>query len=190
MHPPDDDYALERDVIRRIALGDRAAFEAFYHAYERRVRRFATRMLADESLSEEVTSDVMVEVWRSAARYSGRSKPSTWVLGIAYHKAADHLRRKRPALVDLRLAETLSGDDDGPARNAIAAATRADIDAALAALTPEHRIVLHLALVLGYPQADIAAIVDCPLGTVKTRLFHAKRALRRTLSPRFEREIS
>jgi len=180
----------ERDLVRRIARRDRAAFETFYHAYARRVHRFAARLLGDDGLADEVTSDVMVAVWTSAPRFGGRAKPSTWVFGIAHHKALDRLRRKRPDFVELRVAEPLPDARGGPERQLIEQSTRGEIDAALATLSPEHRAVLHLAFVLGYGQAEISDIVGCPLGTVKTRIFHAKRALRRALPLRFEREIS
>jgi RNA polymerase sigma-70 factor (ECF subfamily) len=175
------DAALERAWLRRIADGDHAAFEAFFRAYERRLYRYLVRLLGDDGLANEIASDVMVEVWRGAARYHGRSKPSTWVLGIAHNKAVDALRRERRDVFELRLAEPINAEDDEPARRAIESSTRDEIEAALATLSPEHRAVLHLTFVLGYPQAEIAAIVDCPLGTVKTRVFHAKRALRTAL---------
>ena len=186
-----DDAANERAWLRRIADGDRSAFEAFFRAYERRVYRYLTQLLADDGLANEVASDVMVEVWRCAPRYAGRSKPSTWALGIAHHKAIDVLRRSRREVFELRLAEQIKSDAGDPELHAIESSTRAQIDAALARLRPEHRAVLHLTFVLGYPQADIAAIVDCPLGTVKTRVFHAKRALRAALvAAGLEREVS
>jgi RNA polymerase sigma factor (sigma-70 family) len=189
MHSPDDSD-IEREYLRRIARRDRVAFEAFYRAYERRVHRFVARMLEDDGLADEVTSDVMVAVWHSAPRYGGRAKPSTWVLGIAHHKALDRLRRKRPDFVELRIAEPVPDTRGGPERRMIEESTRGEIDAAMATLSPEHRAVLHLAFVLEYGQVEISAIVGCPLGTVKTRLFHAKRALRRALPARFEREVS
>jgi RNA polymerase sigma-70 factor (ECF subfamily) len=191
MDPPNDESALERALLHRIAEGDRAAFEAFFHAYERRVFRYLARFLDDEGLANEVASDVMVEVWHAAPRYAGRSKPSTWVFGIAHHKALDALRRTRREVFELRLAEPLPAERDEPERRAIESSTRAEIEAALATLSAEHRAVLHLTFVLGYAQAEIATIVDCPLGTVKTRVFHAKRALRNArVSAGLKREVS
>jgi RNA polymerase sigma-70 factor (ECF subfamily) len=182
MQARDDASALERELLARIANGDRTAFETFFRAYERRVFRYVLRLLHDEELAAEVASDVMVEVWRHAARYAGRSKPSTWVLGIAHHKALDALRRNRREVLELRLAEPLPASADEPERRAIESSTRAEIETALGALSPEHRAVLHLTFVLGFAQNEIAAIVGCPLGTVKTRVYHAKRALRTALA--------
>jgi len=133
----------------------------------------------------------MFEVWRCAAKYAGRSEPSTWVLGIAHHKALDALRRSRGTLVELRVAEPLAAEADEPERRAIASSARAELETALGRLSPEHRSVLHLTFVLGYSQSEVAAIVGCPLGTVKTRVHHAKRALRTTLAAAgHQREVS
>jgi RNA polymerase sigma-70 factor (ECF subfamily) len=191
MQPRDDDSAAERVLLGRVARGDRTAFESFFRAYERRVFRFVSRLLHDDDLANEVSSDVMVEVWRNAGRYAGRSKPATWVLGIAHNKAIDALRRNRHEVFDLRLAEPLPATADEPERRLIESSTREEIDTALGALSPEHRAVLHLTYVLGFPQSETAAIVGCPLGTVKTRVYHAKRALRTALgSAGLQREVS
>jgi RNA polymerase sigma-70 factor (ECF subfamily) len=191
MQPADDESGLERSLLRRIAEGDRAAFESFFRTYERRVYRYVARLLNDDGLANEVASDVMVEVWNGAGRYAGRSKPSTWVLGIAHHKALDCLRRTRRDAALLRLAEPARPETSDPESRAIESSTRAQIEAALETISPEHRAVLHLTFVLGYAQAEIAAIVGCPLGTVKTRVYHAKRALRAALvSAGSQREVS
>ncbi len=182
MQPRDDDTAAERGLLGRIATGDRSAFEAFFRAYERRVFRYVSRLLDDDALASEVASDVMVEVWRSATRYAGRSKPSTWVFGIAHNKAIDALRRQHREVALLRIAATPVAVPDEPERLAIESSTREELERALDALSPEHRAVLHLTYVLDCSQNEIAAIVGCPLGTVKTRVYHAKRALRAVLT--------
>jgi RNA polymerase sigma-70 factor (ECF subfamily) len=182
MQPRDDVAANDRALLSRIAAGDRTAFEAFFRAYERRVFRYVRRLLNDDALANEVASDVMVEVWRGATRFAGRSKPSTWVLGIAHNKAIDALRRERRELALLRVAETPADMTDEPERLAIESSTREELELALDTLSPEHRAVLHLTYVLDCSQNEIAAIVGCPLGTVKTRVYHGKRALRAALT--------
>ena len=67
--------------LRRIASGDRRAFEQLYHAYQRRVAAYLFRLLGDADAVGEVTNDVMVTVWKEAKRFEGRSKPSTWIFG-------------------------------------------------------------------------------------------------------------
>jgi RNA polymerase sigma-70 factor (ECF subfamily) len=85
--------ADDRAVIARIAIGDRSAFETFYHAYIRRAHAFAYALTASPDLADEIASDTMVEVWKSAQRYRGRASVSTWVLAIAHHRTIDALRR-------------------------------------------------------------------------------------------------
>src|ERR1700684_4240401 len=94
----DDD---DRRLLERIARRDRVAFETFFGLHGSPVHRFVRDLVRDDGLSEELTSDVMVEVWRSAGKYGGRSRARTWVCGIAHHKAIDALRKRRAALVPL-----------------------------------------------------------------------------------------
>ena len=148
--------ADDRGLLERIARRDRTAFETFFRAHAPAVHRFVGDLVRDESLAEELTSDVMVEVWRSAGKFGGRSQARTWVFGIAHHKAIDALRKRRTTLVRL--------------------------DEALASLSAEHRAVLELTYVEGFSQKEIADIVDCPLATVKTRAFYAKQRLRDALA--------
>src|SRR6202161_1615625 len=94
----DDD---DRQLLERIARRDRVAFETFFRLPGSSVARFVRDLVRDDGLAEELTSDVMVEVWRNAGRFSGRSRARTWVFGIAHHKAIDALRKRRATLVPL-----------------------------------------------------------------------------------------
>ncbi len=173
--------ADDRRLLERIAACDRAAFETFFRAHGAAVHRFVRDLVRDDGLAEELTSDVMVEVWRNAGKYGGRSRARTWVFGIAHHKAVDALRRRRAPTVPLdELLGVAAGDD--PAEAALRAADRRRLDGALAALSAEHRAVLELTYVEGFAQAEIAEIVGCPVATVKTRAFYAKQRLRDALA--------
>ncbi len=174
--------ADDRRLLERIADRDRVAFEAFFHAHGGGVHRFVRDLVRDDGLAEELTSDVMVEVWRSAAKFGGRSRARTWLFGIAHHKAVDALRRRRAPLVPLDELLGVASATDDPADAAIRVADRARLDGALATLSPDHRAVLELTYVEGFSQKEIAEIVDCPLATVKTRAFYAKARLRDALA--------
>lgn len=169
-------------LLARIARGDRRALERLYRDHHGRIHAFILQRVGEPALAAEVLNDVMLALWRQAAQFQGRSKAMTWILGIAHHKAMDALRRRgRDAhLTDL---------DDAPEPS-----DEADVAAALAALddgellrfclgklSEAHRAVVHLTFFedLAYP--EIAEILACPVGTVKTRMMHAKRALRRCL---------
>ena len=145
------------------------------------MQRFVRDLVRDDGLAEEVTSDVMVEVWRKAGTFGGRSRVRTWVFGIAHHKAIDALRRRRPAHAPLDELLDAATPLDGPEAAALRADDRQRLERALASLSAEHRAVLELTYVEGFAQKDIAEIVGCPVATVKTRAFYAKQRLRDAL---------
>jgi RNA polymerase sigma-70 factor (ECF subfamily) len=173
--------ADDRRLLERIARRDRVAFETLFRALGPAVHRFVRDLVREDGLAEELTSDVMVEVWRSAGKFGGRSRARTWVFGIAHHKAIDALRKRRAALVSLDELVGAAGDDPTPEAAALRAEERRRLDDALASLSAEHRAVLELTYVEGFSQKEIADIVDCPVATVKTRAFYAKQRLRDAL---------
>ena len=190
---PDDGPELEGLWISQIARGDRAAFERLYRAYVRPLFRYFLHFVREVGPAEELTNDVLVEVWKGAARFKGRSKPAVWIFGIAYHKAMDALRRKRPPVVELHpVAESTVADvRQTPEATALRESMRREVAAALDTLSAEHRAVMILTFSHGYGYNDIAHIVGCPVNTVKTRMFYAKKQLRETLERRgIRREIS
>lgn len=171
----DEDQAL----IARIALGDRPAFELLFNQYGERVFRYAHRLISDVTKAEEVTNDVMLEVWKTAARFEGRSKVSTWILGITRHLALNAVRRKALDTVDVDDAPALADDDLTPAavvhdREVLKEA----LTTALGRLSTDHRDVVELTFFHGLSYQEIAAVVGCPENTVKTRMFHARKQLK------------
>jgi RNA polymerase sigma-70 factor (ECF subfamily) len=174
--------ADDRRLLERIAERDRVAFETFFHTHGSGVHRFVRDLVRDDGLAEELTSDVMVEVWRNAGKYGGRSRARTWVFGIAHHKAIDALRKRRATLVPLDDLLGVAAAGATPEEAALRADDRRHLDAALASLSAEHRAVLELTYVEGFSQKEIADIVDVPVATVKTRAFYAKQRLRDALA--------
>ncbi|MBV9439027.1 MAG: sigma-70 family RNA polymerase sigma factor, partial [Candidatus Eremiobacteraeota bacterium] len=126
--------AEDRALLERIARGERRAFEALFAAHGPAVHRFVRDVVRDDGLAEELTSDVMVEVWRSAAKFGGRSRVRTWVFGIAHHKAIYALRRRRPPAVPLEALLDVPDAGAGPEAAALAAADSRRLEAGLAAL--------------------------------------------------------
>ena len=191
--PPDEGPALEGLWIQQIARGDRAAFERLYRAYQRPLFRYFLHFVHTLELAEELTNDVLVEVWKNAGRFKGRSKPSVWVFGIAYHKAMDALRRRRPPVVELHAVpeSAVAEVRNTPEAAAVRESVRSDVAGALATLSAEHRAVLVLTFIHGHAYNEIAQIVGCPVNTVKTRMFYAKKQLKETLERRgIRRDIS
>jgi RNA polymerase sigma factor (sigma-70 family) len=171
----------EAQWLRQTAHGDRAAFERLFRAYEHRLYRYALGIVRTPQTAEEIAGDVMLEVWKHADRFREQSKVSTWIFGIAHHKAIDALRRRAPQHVDLQELTGIEDPNRGPDDIAIAHSDARDVAEALDELSPEHRAVLELTFTHGYSQAEIAQIVGCPVNTVKTRVFYAKQHVRKIL---------
>lgn len=171
----------ERAWIRQIAGGDRGAFDRLFRAYHVRVFRYLFRMVGSAESAEELANDVMVAVWESARRFRAESKASTWIFGIAHHKALNALRRRRPAEVEVEAARELPHPGDDPEARLAREGYAERVRRALQGLSPEHREVVQLAFFQGLSYAEIAAIARCPVNTVKTRMFHARRRLQRVL---------
>ncbi len=180
------DSATDELLIARIAAGDQRAFRALFTSYGERVFRYAYRVVSDNAKAEEVTNDVMLEVWKHAARFEGRSKVSTWILGIARHVALNAVRNKQLDTVDLDTASPAA--DEEPRDTAEQAHDRRllkqGVREVLARLSPEHRDVVELTFFHGRSYDEIAKIVGCPENTVKTRMFHARRQIREMLTRR------
>jgi RNA polymerase sigma-70 factor (ECF subfamily) len=176
-----DANAIEHALVRRVASGDRTAFEALYRAYYRRLMRFLFRITRRADLVEEVLNDAMLVVWQKAASFHGDSRVSTWIFGIAYRKALKALERAGRARV-------LVGDQELPRLAApdspIEEAELQDwLSNGLDHLSAEQRMVVESVYYLGLSYNDIAEIAGCPIGTVKTRMFHARRRLKDLLPP-------
>lgn len=171
----DEDPLDEAALLQRVGRGDRAAFEQLYFRYHRRLFRFLVRFADRYGLVDEIINDTMFVVWRKAADFRGQSSVSTWIIGIAYRRALKTLKRLDVAQ---RLeSDAASGDsmqsNDGELGDWLAHG--------LARLPFEQRAALELAYHFGYSCEEIAEITACPVNTVKTRLFNARRRLRELL---------
>lgn len=174
----DDD--AERELLRRTAMRDRDAFKTLYLAYHRRLARFLVRMTRHYDVAEEIINDTMWVVWQRAGEFRGSSRVSTWIMGIAYRRALKALRR---ASMQARWIDLDADADYQDYGATVDGADRRQLVArALAELPLEQRLVLEFTYYLGHSCSEIAEIMDCPVNTVKTRMFHARRKLR-TLLP-------
>ena len=180
-----DDAAL----LTRIADGDREALGALYRAYEKRLFRFIRSRLNDPFASADILHDVFLEVWRSAGRFEGRSKVQTWIFGIAHRKVIDRYRAgARVSLID----EIPDTADDAPDPEAcLAAGQEADqVRHCIEGLSADHATAIRLTFYedMSYPQ--IAEVTGTAEGTIKTRVFHAKKLLMRCLEGLARRRVA
>ena len=172
--------AVDAALIDRVTRHDLVAFEALYRAYHPRLERFLARMTARAGVIDEVINDTMLVVWNRARAYNGQSKVSTWIFAVAYRKTLKALQREGVAADEP--GEEEADFQAGPEQRAVAQETRSLLAQALGTLSFEQRAVLNLTYFHGMGYAEIAQIVECPVDTVKTRMFHARRRLRAILA--------
>ena len=173
---------LDQDLARLRALrGDRGAFEALYRDFYPRLFEFVLRILGHPEDVEETINDTMLVVWKKAHEFRGESKVSTWIFGIAYKKALKRLKSNRRLAERELNTEAEQEDRRDPAETVSHRAAIERIRAAVARLPLAQRSIVHLAFFYGYTYPEIAAIVGCPVNTVKTRMFYARERLRPVL---------
>jgi RNA polymerase sigma-70 factor (ECF subfamily) len=137
-------------------------------------------LLHRPQLVEEVLNDTLFVVWERSDTFRGASKLSTWIFAIAFRKAMKALRRLDEPVED-RHSEIRPSDNDAPDAPFGRHRTQEALLTALAKLSPDHRTVVDLTYFHEMGYREIAAIMDCPVDTVKTRMFHARRHLRRLM---------
>lgn len=169
----------EHSLINRIASGDLEAFKSLYQSYQKRLFAYSIKMLTDAAAAEELSSDVMLEVWKQAGEFQGRSKLSTWIFGIAHNKALNVLRQKNTRTnVGLDQARITVDERPDPEQSAERRDTLKHLETALGTLSLDHREVVELTFYHEFSYEEIAQIMNCPVNTVKSRMFYAKQKMR------------
>jgi RNA polymerase sigma-70 factor (ECF subfamily) len=169
----------DESLLAEIAAGSRLAMRNLYVRHERRVFRFVMRMVGDRCLAEEVLSEVFFDVWKKADHFQGRSEVSTWVLGIARHKALTAAAaRSRPfESLDGAAAMSVVDPTDAPDAAMLDHERSAILRRCLEALSPEHREIIDLVYYQEKTIRQIADLLAIPENTVKTRMFYARKRL-------------
>jgi RNA polymerase sigma-70 factor (ECF subfamily) len=165
----------DRVLIEFIATGDRDALADLYTRYHARLFKFVFHLIRSHADAEELVNDIMLAVWRSAAKFRGASKPSTWIFGIAYRQALKCLSRKKLSIASYLDVDRLPDEKTRSFEN------EDWVRRGLESLPPAQRLSMELVFYLGLSYDEVAAVTDCPVNTVKTRMFHARRKLREEL---------
>lgn len=169
----------ERDsaLLAAIGAGDRRALEELYLSYHRRLARFLSRFTPRYENVEEIINDTFMVVWQNAKDFRSASQVSTWIIGIAYRTALKSFRRQK------NHAGTGSIEDypEQTVDPTLAAEVHDWLKHGLSRLPIEQRLTLELAYHMGHSLEEIALITECPVGTVKARMFHAREKLRQYL---------
>jgi RNA polymerase sigma factor (sigma-70 family) len=170
----------EQELLARVCARDLRAFEQLYRIYQPRLARFLFNLMQRPQLVEEVLNDTMMVVWDTAESFRGTSKLSTWVFSIAYRKAIK-ARLRWPDPVEEQPFDTRASNDPAPDEQLDHQRLHDVLLEAMNDLSPDHRAVVDLTYFHGMGYREIAEIMKCPVDTVKTRMFHARRRLKQAM---------
>jgi len=164
-------------LLARIRDGDSRAFDELYRIYQPRLSRFLRNFTRRSQVAEEVLNDTLMTVWERPDGFRGASKLSTWIFGIAYRKAIKATRKPDEPVADPE-ADAQASLEKGPEELFAHQRAQALLMQALDGLSAEHRAVVDLTYFHEMEYREIADILGCPVDTVKTRMFYARRKLR------------
>ncbi|MCU6434028.1 sigma-70 family RNA polymerase sigma factor [Undibacterium sp. Jales W-56] len=175
----------EVQLLGLIARGDRQAFEVLYRAYFPRLARFLDKMSRNAFLIEEIVNDTMLVVWQKAHTFNHSCKVSTWIFSIAYRQALKAINKSDdPIESDFELYHGAIRNE--PEQVITRQQLQMAIHKALNELPMEQRVVVSLTYFHDMDYKEIAVTMDCPVNTVKTRMFHARQKLKNILSSHHE----
>jgi RNA polymerase sigma-70 factor, ECF subfamily len=171
------DSVSDETLIERIAQSDQLSMRTLFARHRVTLYHWLLRIVDDETLAEDLLSEVFLDVWRQAAFFEARSAVSTWLLAIARYKALSARRRRPDAELDERTVSTVPDSADDP-EIALQKKNRAEaLRQSLARLSPEHREVIDLVCYHGKSVKEVAEIVGINAATAKTRMFYARKRL-------------
>lgn len=178
----------DRELVERVASGDRAAVRLLFMRHHARIYRFVVRQTGSDMMADDIANEVFLELWRQAPAFEGRSEVSTWLLGIARFKALSALRKRKEEWIDDDDAAAVPDTADTPEVAVMKEDKAAALRRMVNALSEEHRTVIDLAYYHAKSVVEIGEILSIPVATVKTRMFYARKKLGEALqSAGFER---
>ncbi len=166
----------ELKLLKLVATGDRSALTRLYLLYHARLFKFVFRLTRSYATADEIVNDTMLVVWDKAASFRGDSKVSTWIFGIAYKQTMRRVTRKQLRLSPLTDLDNAGHDHDAIMEN------EDWVRQGLHTLPAAQKLTVVLVFYMGLTYQETADITGCPVNTVKTRMFHARRKLKKFLS--------
>ena len=171
------EYSSDEMLVTRIAAGDKLAMQVLFARHRASVYRWLLRFVGNETVAEDLLSDVFFDVWQQAGRFEGRAAVTTWLLSIARFKALSARRRRTHAELDETIEATVADSADNP-EIALQKKSRGEfVRTALMKLSPDHREIIDLVYYHEKSIEDCALILGIPAATVKTRMFYARKKL-------------
>lgn len=191
----------DKILVARCREGDRSAFRAIVSKYERRVYGIVIGMIRDREESWDLTQDIFVKVYRHLDSFEGNSSLYTWIYRIAVNLCIDHLRRKRIVKVeyddtraqgepsDVVFPLMSQTDSEAPPKRLLREELMAKVNTALEQLSPKHKQMIILREVEGLSYQEISDVLGISIGTVMSRLFHARKNMQKVLTQYLENGI-
>ncbi len=173
--------ADDLDLIHRLQAGDDDAMRDLYTRYGQRLYAYALRLTNDPATAEDVTQNTLITAWRTISSFRGEGRLIAWLLGILHHTAMKSIRGLHTVSGPIP-EETLPDHQPSPQEQAEGRERKRWVRDGLASLSLEHRTVLELVFYQGLSLQEVAEVLDCPLGTVKSRLSYARQHLRGVLT--------
>lgn len=173
---------MDRQLLSKIASGDRLAMRTLYARHNVLLYRFVLRLIGDASKAEEIVSDTFFNVWRQASRFEGRSRVSTWILAIARYKALTVRCRRQEEQLEDAAAEGIVDPGDDPEQALSRKEKSTLLSGCLAQLCPRHREIIDLVYYHEKSIDEAAVIIGVPPGTVKSRMFYARKRIHESFS--------
>jgi RNA polymerase sigma-70 factor, ECF subfamily len=164
-------------LVERIAGGDKLAMQVLFARHRTAIYRWLLRFVGNETVAEDLVSDVFLDVWRQAGRFEGRAAVSTWLLSIARFKALSARRRRPDAELDEVIEATVADPTDDPEVMLEKKNRDELVREALTTLSSEHREIIDLVYYHEKSVEECAQILSIPRATVKTRMFYARKKL-------------
>jgi RNA polymerase sigma-70 factor, ECF subfamily len=171
----------DRVLFRRLVNQEQTAIKLLFERHQVRVFRFVQRLVRNEAVAEEITNEVFMEVWHNAKSYQGRSAPVTWILSIAHNRAISALRRRREESLDDEQTIDLADDAPDPEAALLQLDKSMILRTCIETLSLEQRTILDLVYYQELSVSEVSEVVGIPEGTVKTRMFNARKRLSKLL---------
>ncbi|MBD7987050.1 RNA polymerase sigma factor RpoE [Luteimonas sp. Sa2BVA3] len=194
-----DSSQLDQDLVRRVQRGDMAAFDLLVRKYQHRVAALVGRYVRDWSECQDVAQETFIRAYRAIGNFRGDAQFYTWLHRIAVNTAKNHLvaSNRRPPTDDIdpddaEHFDVATGlrDHDTPERELMRQQMEQTVLRAVQALPEELRTAITLREVEGLSYEEIAARMDCPIGTVRSRIFRAREAIDVELKPLMDNEAA
>ncbi|NBD96345.1 MAG: RNA polymerase sigma factor RpoE [Gammaproteobacteria bacterium] len=183
---------VDQELVERVQSGDKAAFDLLVGKYQHKIVSLISRYVTDHAEAMDVAQEAFIKAYRAIGRFRGDSAFYTWLYRIAINTAKNHLvaqsRRPPQSDVDAQDAEQFQVDSrlkeqDSPEHDVLRAEIEKTIHDAIADLPDDLRVAITLRELDGMSYEDIAKSMDCPIGTVRSRIFRAREAIDARLRP-------